>query len=236
MSYEEILETRGDYRVRLVLDESPEEPYDDSQSPLLRIEQISCDNVRAEHIQIGAMRPAEDDAAIENAVRQWQTTPGDSDWKLFEKYLRAFFGVTAIETYWSGSYWYVTYNSRAWRKAAGWITDEEDAAALARGYARPNMDEYKAWINGEVYGYVVERKALWRKVDPTTDDPDYLDAMTTWETVDFCWGFYGDEYAREAALKALAAEAGELTETERDADTRGQGFGSAGGGQYRVTT
>ena len=209
MSYTETLEERDGYRVRLEVDEYPETPYDDSQSPLLRIDGGYYGVRSVEHIQVGSTRPTDDDAAIENAVSHWHTTPSDSDWHLFERYLRAFFGVTEIETYYSGDYWYVTYNSRAWRKAIGWETDEQDAEALAKGFAKPNMEEYKNWINGEVYFYVVEKDVEWRKVDPTTDDPDYLDTMHTWETVDSCGGYYGDEYAREAAMEAFVAEAGE---------------------------
>lgn len=200
MSYSETLEERDGYRVRLELDEYGDTPYDDSQSPLLRLDKHSY-GVRAEHIQIGSMRPTDDDAAIENAVSHWSTTPADSDWHLFEKYLRAFYGVTIIETYSTSDYWYVTYNSKAWRRAIGFdgtIAPEDEANP-----AKPNMDEYKSWCEGEVYYYVVEKLTTW-----TLKDGSGID-MSTWEEVDTCGGFYGDEYAREAALEAFVSEAGE---------------------------
>jgi hypothetical protein len=204
MTYSETLDERNGYRVRLALDESPEKPYDCGQSPLLRIEPMSYGSARVEHIQVGD-RPTDDDAAIENAVQHWLTHPGEKDWHLFERYLRAYYGVTVIETYWSESYWYVTYNSKAWRRSIGFdgkLAPEDDDNP-----AKPNLDEYKAWCEGDVYYYVVEKLITW-----TTDD-DFNGAsvttMDTWETVDSCGGYYGDEYAREAALEAFVGEAGE---------------------------
>jgi hypothetical protein len=204
MSYSETLEERDGYRVRLVLDEYGDTPYDCGQSPLLRLDRRSYGSVSAEHIQVGE-RPTDDDAAIENAISHWETTPADSNWHLFERYLRAYYGVTAIETYSSADYWYVTYNSKAWRRAIGFdgqLAPEDDDDPT-----KPNLDEYKAWCEGDVYYYVVEKLITW-----TTDD-DFNGAsvttMDTWETVDSCGGYYGDEYAREAALEAFVGEAGE---------------------------
>jgi hypothetical protein len=203
MTYSETLEERNGYRVRLELDEYPEPPYDCSSSPILRIDYRSYGG-GATFVDTSEMRPHEEDEYILNAISHWQTSPGDRDWKLFEKYLRAFFGVRIIETWASQDYWYVTYDSEGWRKSLGFDSQEQEDK-----HAKPNMDEYKAWCEGEVYYYVVEKRVEWRKVDPTTDDPDYLDTMHTWETVDSCGGFYGDEYAREAALEAFVSEAGE---------------------------
>lgn len=199
MGYSEVLETRGRLRVRIEIEEGPPEPYDDMQSPLLRIDPQAY---RVEHIQAGS-RPAADDERIEEAVRHWATTPSDSDWALFEKYLRAYYGVTQIVTYWSESYWYVTYDSKAWRDAVG---APEGGASL---------DEYRAWCEGEVYGWVIEKRVTWRAVDPVTDDPDYSEYpdRDTWEPADNCGTFYGDKWAKEAAMdafkEALEAEGGD---------------------------
>jgi hypothetical protein len=186
----EVIEERDGYRVCLKIEEGPEEPYYDGQSPLLRIDPRTR---KAEHIQIGSMRPTDDDTRIEEAVSHWATTPADSDWKLFEKYLRAYYGVTRIVTYWSDTYWYVTYDSAAWREAAG----------APEGSA--NLDEYRAWVEGEVYYYIIEKRVTWRAVNPVTDDPEYSEypERTTWETVDSCGGYYGDEYAEQEARRAF---------------------------------
>ena len=187
MSYEEILETTEDgrFRVKLVLDEYPAEPYDDGQSPLMRI-----DHHRAEHI-MATGRPTDSDDQIEGAISYWHTCPADSNWRLFEKYLRAFHGVTKIETWHSGSYWYVTYDPAAWREHVG----------AAKGSV--DMSEYRAWCEGDVWGYVVQKRVTWR-----TDDPDYADEERWEATDDSCWGFYGSDgangkYLRETALEAL---------------------------------
>jgi hypothetical protein len=59
------------------------------------------------------------------------------------------------------------------------------------------MGEWKAYCEGEVYGYVVERCVGWHRVADGSQ-------VTTWEVVDDCWGFYGYEYAQEAGREALA--------------------------------
>jgi hypothetical protein len=188
--YEEILETSEDerFRVKLVLDECPPKPYDCSQSPLLRIETRGYGH-RAEHIQTGD-RPTDADSYIEEAVHHWATCPADSDWRLFEKYLRAFHGVTQIETWNSESYWYVTYDSASWRE---WCGASEGGA---------DMSEYRAWCKGDVWGWVVEENVTWHADDPDRDD------MSTWEVTDDCWGYYGSDgpngaYLRQCARNAL---------------------------------
>lgn len=191
MTYSEILETSEDgrFRVRLVLDECPHEPYDDSHSPLLRI-----DHHWAEHIQIGG-RPTNSDDQIEDAISYWHTCPADSNWPLFERYLRAFHGVTEVETWHSGSYWYVTYDSAAWRKYVG----------APKGSA--DMSEYRAWCEGDVWGWVVEKNVTWHADDGRDD-------MTTWEHGDSCWGYYGSNGANGEYLRSCAREA--LLDTQID--------------------
>jgi len=113
MGYSEVLETSNDgrFRVRLVLDEFADEPYDDGASPLLRLEYRH--GYRAEHVMTGS-RPADADGCVEAAAERWGT-----DFELLEKYLRAYHGATKVETWHSGDYWYVTYDPAAWREWAG---------------------------------------------------------------------------------------------------------------------
>ena len=183
MSYSETLATSKDgrYRVQLIADEYADEPCDDGQSPLLRLE---CRyGWRADHV-MATGRPLDDDARIEEAAERWGT-PYSDDWPLFEKYLRTYYGVTKIETWYSGSYWYVTYDPATWRNHIG---------ALAGSIS---LDEYRAWCEGDCWGYAVERNVTWHR----DDDPD--ETMQTWETEDSCWGFYGREYAEQCALGAF---------------------------------
>jgi hypothetical protein len=62
---------------------------------------------------------------------------------------------------------------------------------------RVEMQEFQNWLDGEVYGVVIEKAVDW-------DRRDADESMTTWKTVDDCWGNIGYEYAREAALEEFA--------------------------------
>lgn len=163
-----IVEERNGYRVRLEYDDSPEEPYCEFASPLLRY-----DGGRTEHVAgTGGLCAGE----IEHAARE-HGAPYDRDFRIFEKYLRAYHGVTQVETWHSGNYWYITYDDASWRAAAG--TEPGSAS----------MDYYQAWCTGDVYGWIIER-----------ENPD----SGEWEDVDSCWGYYGWEWAKESALEAFA--------------------------------
>jgi hypothetical protein len=190
MSYSEVLKVSDDgkFRVRLIQDDDASEPYDDGQSPLLRLEYTGY-RWRAEHV-MATGRPTGNDERIEEAAQKWG---GELD--KFEKYLRAYYGTREIkiDTSTSRDFTYITYDTAEWREAMGFEPDAETPHPLI------NMDEYLAWCVGDCYGYVVEENTTWHK----DGDPD--SAMTTWERTDEeCWGFYG-EYGREAALEAFDA-------------------------------
>jgi len=186
MSNQEVIDTSGNYRVILEQDTDSEEPYNKYASPLLRMEYIGgyC---RARFVQNPGKYAHED--RIEDAAQRWGP-PNQRTWKAFEKYLQVFHGVTQIETYYSGnysgSYWYATFDLAQWREYAG----TEPGSA--------NMTEYKAWIEGDVYGYVIQKRIHW-----TTEDDGYS-GRYTWEDVDGCFGFYGNAYAVQSAKEALA--------------------------------
>lgn len=186
MAYSEVIEERNGLRVRLVNDEGPPEPDFDGQSPLLRID--TRHGGPCEHVNVGG-RPADGDDRIEEAAGRWGG-PKDPEWPKFEKYLRAYHGVTRIVTYWSETYWYVTYDSAAWREYAG---AQEGSA---------DLDEYKAWCEGDVWGFVIERPVTWSAQG--ADLPD----RTTWEDAgpdSHSWGYYGHDYAEQSAREAFAA-------------------------------
>jgi hypothetical protein len=180
VSYSKVLETRGDYRVKLEVEEGPPEPYDDGQSPLLRLDYRG----HPEHVDVGT-RPHDCDERIEEAAATWGA---DRDGDLLEKYLRAYHGVTQVVYYRNSSYTYITYDDARWREAVG---AEPGSASL---------EEYKAWAEGEVFGWVVEKRVRWNRAEPE-DGPD--DTMDTWEPEDSCGGFYGLDYAEKCALEAL---------------------------------
>lgn len=198
MSYSEVLETRGGYRVRLALDEDAQEPDDDGQSPLLRIDPGRLCTVTA-HVSPGS-RPHDLDERVEQAAAHlFDTYRQAKAQEILGRWLRAYLGVTATEWYWSDSYWYVTYDSADWRAWAGAPEGSVD------------MSDYRAWVNGEVYGYVIEKQITWRAVNPVTDDPAYAEYpdRVTWEEIEdggSSWGYYGHEWAEQAAREAFEAE------------------------------
>jgi hypothetical protein len=198
MSYEEILETAPDgrFRVKLVLDDYPDEPYDDGQSPLMRIDRDGRDTA---HV-MATGRPLDADSYVEEAVARWGG-PYSRDWPLVEKYLRAYHGVTKIETWHSGSYWYVTYDPAAWREYVGAPEGSVD------------MSEYRAYCEGDVWGWVVEKRVTWHADDDRDD-------MDTWEPVDSCWGYYGryganGEYLEQCARDALESAVEDAADTAK---------------------
>jgi hypothetical protein len=185
MAYSETIETSGNYRVQLVIDEAAGEPYDDGGAPIMRLE-YQGGYWHAEHVDSGG-RPHDGDGRIEEAAQRWGT-----DFDLLEKYLRAYHGTTKLQTWHSGDYWYLAYDTAPWRDYTGARADLIAGEDL--------MAEYRAYAEGDVWGYVVERQVTWH-----ADDYDDRDS---WEPVDSCWGFYGHDYARQSALEALASATG----------------------------
>lgn len=197
----EIIKEENDLRVSISRDEYPDEPYDCGQPPLIRIERRY--GTSAEHVMVGE-RPTDNDDRIEEAAAHFA-----GRLKLFEKYLRAFHGATVIKQYGPNNatdYTYIVYDTPAWVKSIGY--DDKIAPRADYDAAKAvQMDEYIAYLEGDVYTYDVERKVhvksrkdIHVNGEPLrTEEREYDE----WELVDSCGGFYGEEYAREAALEAL---------------------------------
>ena len=183
----EILETRGDLRVRLVRDDYPDEPYDDGHSPILRLYPLrSWGGWRADHIDtIGGHTPA-GIGEIVTAAEKWAGNPD-----LFGRYLRMFHGTTEVQWYDGrqdgADYVYVTFDTADWREHHQIAPEQREVI---------DMSEWRAYCEGDVYGYVIEQRTTWRR-DGSTE------TRQSWETVDSCWGFYGNQYAEQAAREAF---------------------------------
>jgi len=192
MSYSEILKEENNFRVKLINDEYASEPWDDGHSPLIRIERRYSES--AEHVMVGS-RPTGDDDRIAEAAARW-SHPGDH--AKFEKYLRAYYAVTQVKWYGPNDATdstYVSYDTAAWREYVG--APEKSV----------NMDEWISYLEGDVYGYRVERKVHVYQDKRIHSGDDFRTESTEydeWEEVDSCWGFYGHEYATEAAEEALS--------------------------------
>ena len=180
--YSEVIETSGEYRVRIIQDDDVHEPEADMEPPLMRIERGRLEFRRNTY---------DTDEKVREAFDRWTSRPGDYGWKLFEKYLRAYLGVKVIQTWDSEGVWYVAYDCPAWREYAGLAADEDISGQDLFG-------DWKAYVEGDVWGYVTEKRVVW-----TTED-DY-DDRDTWEEAGdgASWGYYGQKYAEEEARGAL---------------------------------
>lgn len=191
----EVLEERDGYRLRLEPDIYPEEPYDEGASPLLRIELLGYAGSRArysaKHVDHGRWPRWGIDRLVSYAAeRLFSKYDKINALLILERYLRAFFGVTKVETYESQDYLYATYDPEKWRQAVG----------APEGSA--NLDEYKAWIEGDCWGWVIEKRVTWH-TDEFPGATEYAQ-RNTWEVVDSCSGYYGSEYAEQGAREMFA--------------------------------
>jgi hypothetical protein len=62
------------------------------------------------------------------------------------------------------------------------------------------MSDWRAYCEGEVYGYAIEERATWRRTGRAGTGSE---AMQTWELVDTRWGHYGTDHAEQAARHAF---------------------------------
>jgi hypothetical protein len=182
MTDDDVVATRGeDLRVRLELDNTPEPPYDEGSAPILRLDgRNHVDQVTETTNYLVHPR-------IMVAAQTW-----NFDDNLFIRYLRAFHGVTRTEYYASGRDRYFSFDPADWRERVGCPDPAEHPDVNPA-----DMSEWEAYVEGDVYGWVVERRVTWRREDDPTVTRD------EWVEVESCWGFYGREYAEEAAREAL---------------------------------
>lgn len=171
----------GRYRVRLVLDEHPENPRNDAET-LAHVVTIDT--------HLGQYHPVDKDGgplAWAWERLKWNRWTGID---IFTRYVSIFHGGIVLESApinGPRSLWYMTGEEAA----------ALDAGLLTEGYIEAEMQEYEAWAEGDVWGFVVEERVDW------TRDDDEDEHMQTWEHVDSCFGFYGKPYARSQAREAL---------------------------------
>lgn len=173
-----ILETAGQYRVRLEIDQSPENPrtWQDNLCHVITVPDRHYADVDADGgpLQDGWNRIKDRDDADE----------------VFTRWARIFHGaVVDFHTPARGpkSIWYLTPDG---------IAEVPDPEKHIRG----EIEEYQNWADGEVYVYIIEKAVDWKR----TDDED--ETMTTWEPVEdgTCGHLIGYKYAEETALEEFA--------------------------------
>ena len=211
MSYTEIVEgvetpDGMTYRALIVQDDDPMAPENDGGCPIV---QIDCDygTVRANMTGYGvcveyddgiATAPRFDNAAEVIAYFAYQLGDKRAAIDTFERYLRIYHDGNLVEygPNRATDYTYVAYVTRTLWESWG----------NAGEVGKADLDEWRAYVEGSVYGVVIEELTTWTRDAPCADREGRVsdDTRETWETVDSCGGFYGYEYAEESAREQLA--------------------------------
>lgn len=190
-------------RLKVEIDPGPSKPYHDGGFPIWRMEpsrNYSGYDFKQETDITSYVTPARLDDALSDATREH-----DMDSPFLLRYLRIFWGVTFMESWHSGSYWYFTCDPADWREKVG----VDDAATQREDYAKHAFTEWQAWCEGEVYMVTEQRRFFQRTTTRTWDpenaeDPEFPDTSDeisedtddgyVWADTEFgtVGGFYGD--------------------------------------------
>lgn len=181
-------------RIRLEIDEAPEKPYHDGGFPIWRIEHRSG-GVRA--VQETDITSYVTPAALDEAIGDLFFHGGAryAPEEVMRRYLRIFWGATFMETWHSGSYWYVMADPAHWREHVG-VTDE---VTRREDYTKHAWTEWQAWCEGNVW-YAIPEQAVHRRTLTTTtyadgstsESTDYDEAWQEIDDLPAVGGFYGD--------------------------------------------
>lgn len=182
----------GIFRAKVMLDEYPEQPEHDFGCPIIQLDTSRYYGTGVEITKYGSESYKHDgighggEYVLERFIEAYGANDGV---EVFDRYLRIFHGGSAVawSSYGYTDYIYVTYDTRAMREFWGCTGDNLE-------HTGPEMAEWRHWVEGEVYGIDVERAVSF-------DDDGEPDM---WDSLDHsCWGFYGEEYAKEEALSQL---------------------------------
>ena len=181
----ETLETRGDFRVRLVTDDYPENPRKDYDH-ITHV--ITVQNNRYADVDDDGGPLAKHWARLISG-HGWRTPDTRDAVAMFERFAKIHGIVTLYDTPNDGAsaIWYM-------------MPDQYHEVGDPMAYLTGERDEYRAWANGEVYGYVIEQRVKWHHTDHDSDDE-----MATWDHVESCYGFIGYQYAEQEARDAFAS-------------------------------
>lgn len=182
----------GVFSAVVVRDEYPSEPYNDFGCPVLQVNPryYSADVNRMSYGDESWRRDGISDTA-EDALSKFISEFGlHEGMDVFDRYLRIFHGGSAV-TYDPGyhsDYYYVTYDTRAMREFWGQTGDMLETSA-------PEMSEWEAYIEGEVYGIRVEVATGFDVDGEPTDWSEVEDTAV--------WGYYGEDVAKSVAIEEL---------------------------------
>ena len=184
----------GLFRAVVRLDEYADAPEDDLGDPVFRHTGSAYRSDEIEHTGYGR--------DVLNAASAWahfaDYALGDTT-EVFERWLRIFHDGAILERAGGQSQsdyeTYLAYTCRELRAERG-VDAEHEARHPEIDFRTPNMTEWIAYVNGEVFGIAVERAVSF----DSDGEPD------AWADIDGpVYGFYGEEYAKEEALAELRA-------------------------------
>lgn len=190
--------TNENLRLKVEIDEYPSKPYNDGGFPIWRIEPSRGAYAAVQETDITSyVTPARLDERLSDL-----NTEHDLDGPFVLRYLRIFWGVTFVEMWHSGSYWYLTCDPADWREKVG-ITD---ADMQREEYTKHAFTEWQAWCEGEVYMATEQHRIFVRSFHQTWvlnagHHPDTHESTDDDTTEEYQWvetengvvgGFYGD--------------------------------------------
>lgn len=192
------LDEHPGFRAQIIADEYPSPPEFEAGYPVIQLTQKSYYPRTDGHVY------GQEVAGMEWALDKFLMDTDDG-YEVFARYLRIFHDGDAvvISRPTSREYGYVVYGTRSLLDSWGCTADSP---------VEPEAKEWEAYIEGDVYGIVIERRTLTETTifDADGDELDF-DADETWTEVESCWGFYGSPWGADSYV---AAEAREMLLTE----------------------
>ena len=189
MSDVEVVETRGQYRAVIGYDEYPSKPDGDFFGSVIWIDRDGRSDLMAH-----AYSHPPEDFGLGNLWEHYR------DMSKVERYLRIYEGIVGFDYFDTQDGKYV--NVVTPKDLEIWGYDSVEAYRQASGHEDPshgNLDEWRAYVDGEVFFVRVEKNVTW-----SADDEDFED-RDEWTEIDDTqvYGYYGEAWAKQAALEAL---------------------------------
>lgn len=172
----EILETAGRYRLRLSVDTEPMNP------------RLDYDHI-THVITPKGQRYIDVDKNGGPLQEAWDYFAERADGgDLFIRWARIYHGATVIEDSphdGARSFWYL-------------MPGDAEGIPDPKAFIENDLQEYRSWAEGDVYGYVIEKSVMWQRTETAESE-----TMITWEETDSCWGLVGREYAEGEARQSF---------------------------------
>jgi hypothetical protein len=193
MSHSEIVETRGKYRAIIEIDEIVSKPDGDFFGTVVYV----FDRGGCELMAHAYSHPAED-FGLGHLWEHYR------DMGLVERYLRIWEGIVGFDYFETRDGKYVNVVTRKDLEIWGWDPDDpaswpKNDDGTTRRPEQNNLDEWRAYSEGDVWFVRVEKNVTW-----TTDDDEFQD-HDDWTEIDdtVVHGYYGQEWAEQSARAVL---------------------------------